>query len=481
MKVKQPFGHYSLPLVLAIVSALSMIVGMRLQQTLVLDKVFTDTPTAEESAIYEASQHIMNKYYGEVDRSKFTDNVISEMAQQLDPYSRYFPKEENGFYDRFVNGIFSGIGIQFKQILDTTFISKVIPHSPADSAGLERGDLLVSIDGIELISQKISVDSILSLTDKDHGEEIALGIIGKDKTQRQLQLKLTDIDVPMIEYYRIQDELGRRALYIHLKRIYENSYRDLMSIFEEYLDYSDNIILDLRDNPGGVVEEAVKMLNQFIQNKGQLLLSTRNNLQGDKMYKSNGRILFNLGRVAILCNRNTASSSEIIAGGLQDYNRAVIIGERTFGKGLIQQNYDLSNGGSLSLTIGEYVLPSGRSLYDSSADISNKPNNYGQGIPVDTSVVQCPMKIANLRALDSLLFVNKLWNEIPDVELINEVIILGQNQMECIDGRIDLALWTSAKNAKPNGSELRSEQVDVIIQSAHEILHSSTYTTLVEQ
>jgi len=364
--MNNPNSKFILPFAFAVVSIISLVMGMRLEESLVRDGIKSESAHDDMSAIYEATEHIRSKYYGDTLANDFTDEVIQEMVDELDPYSHYFSSDQDARYNRYMDGIYSGIGVEFVAYEDTIYIYEVVAGSPASDAGISRGDRLLSTNEVSFTDGYALTDSLSTMIQTS--DSLDMTLLSIDKQIKKITVVPSNIDIPLVKAYAIpyQDEV---ITYVSIQRFYKNVYKDFMTELESHYDNENrkisHLIIDVRDNPGGVVEETMKILNQFFTEKDLNLLSTQSRNSKSQSYKSNGRTFFDVDRVAVLCNENSASASEIVAGVLQDHDKALIIGTHTYGKGLIQQNYDLSNDGSINLSIGEYILPSGRHIYKS--------------------------------------------------------------------------------------------------------------------
>jgi len=410
MNKSNPIRSAKLPLILSLVSVISMVIGMRLNESLVSDGYLakrSDQPA--QRSIHEVSEHIQSKYYGEISDDQFTDAVIDAMVTELDPHSHYFPPERSARYDRYMSGLYRGVGIEFITRGDTAYIFNVLPGSPAADVGLKRGQIVAQIDSVELLDSDYDIDSMLRVSSRELGDEVEISVLDADYGLKQVSVTVSEVEVPLINHYVVTAEDSASVSIVRIKRFYEDVYRDFMRALEDQKTMGYNathLIIDLRDNPGGIVEETVKILNQLIPEKQKLLLSTNKKSGRAKEYLSNGRTFLDIERIVIICNEASASASEILAGVLQDYDRGVVIGLPSYGKGLIQQNYDLSNDGSINLSIGEYILPSGRHIHPSSMTdstyqslVNTRSLSAGRGVPPDVLLEDCVMRIASTNYL----------------------------------------------------------------------------------
>ena len=489
----KPSAHIYLPLLLAAVCTLGMIIGMRFERSLVNDGYLKSAPRAGHAAIYEASEHINAKFYGDLDERSYTDAVLSEMIDQLDPYSHYFEKNDNQFYDRYMEGLYEGVGLEFVQLRDSAFVYKVIPGSPAANSGIQRGDLVLSLDSVDIVGSRVKLDSLMRAGKKKIGDPIFLETFNfeMDRISRQ-ELVIENVTLPLIENYIIKHDNGSSyTSFIGIKRFYSNVFRDFMEVLEEHGKTQGTVtrlILDLRDNPGGVVEETIKILNQFITEKQRLILSTQSKVNNAKEYHSNGRSFLKVERIVIICNKLSASASEILAGVLQDYDKAVIIGQNSFGKGLIQQNYDLSNEGSINLSIGEYILPSGRHIYaqvESDSIFKSLENQRElksiKGIPVDVTLDNCSWTRTQDQRIKNLIVENGLWDRVSVAganELVASLVSEDFFKEDCKESAKSQAIWEILKNSIDYGEVVTEKEVDRTVKRAFDIIQSDEYNQI---
>ncbi len=378
-----------------------MVAGIKMSNTNHYHSYFQKIEDNKDYAIYEALQHINEKYYGEKKQPKFSDVVISSMTDELDDYSNYWNVERNERYQNFVDGSYIGKGLEIVKIMTSFYISKILSSGPSALIGLKKGDRVIKIGGN--IITEISLDSLYNIFDSERDVNISIERNGTDTLDFQLSNSTVDID-PVSLY-----AIDQQVLYAKIRTFSIGVFKSFMDKLESYQN-QENLIIDLRGNPGGVLDETTKILNQLVNEPSQNLVSTINNKDELRTYTSNGRGFLNMKNLAVLIDQKSASASEILAGALQDLDKAVIIGEKSYGKGEIQQNYLLSNGASISLTVGEYLLPTGRTISRRSQDTSkyyslknNRELKSNNGVDPDISVDES-CSIQDKRALKNLCF-----------------------------------------------------------------------------
>lgn len=361
-----------LPLVLSLVAAFGMYFGYQLHKSFSTGLVYSH-PKDELSRINEVHSIIRSNYYGDFDTAQYVESVIIESTNNLDPYSSYIAPNDLLGFNHVIHGDYRGLGFDFISLNDSIIVIDVLVHSPAAKAGIVRGDVLVSVNsGTELmLNELLEVDSA----------ELR---IYRPSEDRLVQAKITKgrvLNSPIESKILEDGTIG----YVKIKRFSDGVFLAFMEELEHYknngLEFK-KLIIDLRDNPGGLLDETVKILNQLIPEANKTILSTINNKGNQKDYKSNGRSFLSIEDIVVLVNESSASASEIMAGCLQDLDLATVIGANSYGKGKIQQHFELSNGGIINLTIGEYLLPSGRKIN------SNTLDSISRGITPDVLVDQ---------------------------------------------------------------------------------------------
>lgn len=284
---------------------------------------------------------------------------IKGMLETLDPYTTYIPEKDVEDLRFMTTGQYGGIGALIRKAGEYTIISEPYEGFPAQSAGLLAGDTLISIDGISTRGKPISEVSDLLKGTPETKVKIQIKRPGQDEPQLKsfTREKITIRNVP---YYGFVDS---RTGYIRLGNFTQEASKEVRNAVKSLKEQgAKSLVLDLRGNPGGLLNEAVEIANIWVE-KGEEIVSTRGKArQWDHSYKTEDHPMDTSMRVAILVNRGSASASEIVAGALQDLDRAVIVGERTFGKGLVQTTRQLSYNTHLKITTAKYYIPSGRCI-----------------------------------------------------------------------------------------------------------------------
>lgn len=306
----------------------------------------------------ELLQLIEDKYVDPVQGNALADTAIHAMLNSLDPHSVYIPAELLQEVNDDIRGSFSGIGVEFNVFSDTMHVIQVIPGGPADRAGLMRGDKVIKADGKLLAGKKYPSDSIRKYLRGEAGSDVTLTLIRNqkslDKTIRRGQIPMSSVDAA----FMVDNQTG----FIRLNRFSSQTYREFMIALDSLVKAGmQSLVLDLRENGGGVLDEAVEIADEFLEGD-KLITYTEGRKFPRKEYRCRRNGMFEKGKLVVLADENTASASEVLLGALQDWDRATIIGRRTFGKGLVQEQYNLSDQSAVRLTIARYYTPTGRSI-----------------------------------------------------------------------------------------------------------------------
>ncbi|MFO7616188.1 MAG: S41 family peptidase [Bacteroidales bacterium] len=298
-------------------------------------------------------------YVDEVDPGKLIRSGIDQMLRTLDPYTVYIPESRIEDIQLMTTGEYGGVGALIGQKGDTAYVTDPYEGSPAQKAGLRAGDIIRKVNGRSVIGRKLS--EISEEMKGEIGSAVSLTVL-RPYTQESLTFNLVreKIRFPNVPHYqKVSDETG----YIRIAGFTEGAGREVREALTDLKAQGiNNIVLDFRGNPGGLLMEAVEMVNLFVP-KGQEVVTTRGKArQWVARYSCRSNPLDTLIPVAVLVNSASASASEIVAGALQDLDRGVIIGQRTFGKGLVQATRDLSYKAKLNVTTAKYYIPSGRCI-----------------------------------------------------------------------------------------------------------------------
>lgn len=303
---------------------------------------------------------IDDQYVDTVDMADLVENAMPQILAELDPHSTYIPAKMLAEVNSELEGSFSGIGVQFTIQEDTIHINSVIPGGPAEKVGVMAGDRIVTVDDSLFVGERLTSEKAVRNLKGPKGTQVRLGI--KRVTEKNL-LSFTIVrgDIPQNTIdaaYMIDDEFG----YVQVSKFGRTTHVELLSAIAR-LNHQNckGLIIDLRDNTGGYMEAATRMVNEFLP-EGKLIVYTEGRKYPRMEEYANGTGSCQKMPLVVLVNEGSASASEIFAGAIQDNDRGMIVGRRSFGKGLVQQPIDFSDGSAIRLTIARYYTPSGRCI-----------------------------------------------------------------------------------------------------------------------
>jgi carboxyl-terminal processing protease len=315
----------------------------------------------------EATEAIEDNYYREVSPDQLTNSSLQGMVRGLrkrykDRFSDYFSPESLAKFNEEISGKFSGIGLSVIPVKQGLEAAQVFKRSPADEAGIEVGEIVVSVEGESIagVDSEVATAKIKG----PEGSKVRIGVLDP-KTGRTRQLSITRAEIALpVASGSVKRVDGRRLGYVRLSTFSYGSAGLLRKAVEKVeREGAHGIVLDLRSNGGGLLDEAVLCASIFLP-KGEVVVTTDSRTQGHAVYETAGENLPEQP-VVVLIDRNTASAAEILTAALADDAEAKVVGTRSYGKGVFQQEIDLSNGGALKLTIGEYFTPDGENLAES--------------------------------------------------------------------------------------------------------------------
>ncbi|MDO8366187.1 MAG: S41 family peptidase [Saprospiraceae bacterium] len=357
---QRPKLQTRLPLLLAATLALGMFIGQKLPH---YDRNFSlkSHNSARSGTLDEILRYVEAKYVDTVDIESLRATAIDHLLDGLDPHSVYISPDELKAVEDDMNGAFEGVGIEFIILDDTIQVVAPLSGGPSEIAGILAGDKIVSINDTVIAGIKIETGKIYNKLRGPKGTTVKVGILrGRETALRFFEVMRDVIPVKSVDAaYMLDGQTG----YIRVAHFNGNTYQEFMQNLTPLVEDvgMKSLVLDLRGNPGGYLEEATEMLSQLFP-EGKLLVYTKGRVGQRKDYKSNGRARFDIQNVAVLIDEGSASASEIVAGAVQDWDRGWVIGRRSFGKGLVQEQYPLSNGGAMRLTVSRYFTPSGRCI-----------------------------------------------------------------------------------------------------------------------
>ena len=314
--------------------------------------------------------HIIDdQYVDTVNINSLVEKAIPQILSELDPHSVYISAKDAQTASDDLKGSFFGIGIEFTIREDTIHVQSVIDGGPAQKAGLIAGDKIVSVDGKAFVGKDVTNEEAVRKLKGPDKSKVKVGVLRYGSVKpKEFEITRGEVKTKSVTAsYMIDDKTG----YIRVKNFGENTYAEMLVGLAELSSHNmQNIVIDLRDNAGGYLEAAVQMANEFLP-KDRLIVYTEGRRSKRNDYKSDGRGAYQKMPLVVLINEGSASASEIFAGAMQDNDRGIIIGRRSFGKGLVQQQIAFPDGSMIRLTVARYYTPSGRCIqkpYDSSDD-----------------------------------------------------------------------------------------------------------------
>ena len=308
--------------------------------------------------------HIINKkYVDDVNADSLYHLPIDSLLHRLDPHSVYLPPAKADKFSESMSGNFEGIGIEYYILKDTLLVTNVIKDGPAFSAGIRQGDKILKIDTFFVSGKALPREKMIGKIKGKRGTPVKLTIMHPGSSEAVLltvkrdRVKVSTIDAA----YMLNDEVG----YVRISKFGADTDKDFVGAINDLKTTGmKKLVLDLRDNGGGYLTAATGLANQIFK-ENKLIVYTEGKHEPRTDYIATGGGAFENGKLAVLINENSASASEILAGAVQDLNRGVIIGRRSFGKGLVQEQFPFGDGSALNLTIARYYTPSGRSIQKS--------------------------------------------------------------------------------------------------------------------
>lgn len=327
------------------------------------------SPSATQKKFQTVMNLIKNDYVDEVDLDSLLERTLPSLLTNLDPHSAYIPASDLQAVNDELDGSFCGVGIQFMLNNDTISIIEVIPGGPSEKVGLKAGDRIIKVDGENVAGTGLTNEQVLKMLRGDRDSKVVLGI-KRQNSKKTLSFEVTRGDIPVTSVdaaYIIEPGKGYIKVNKFGRTTYEEFWQALNNLRQEG---AEDFIIDLRGNTGGYMEIAFQMVNEFLH-KGELIVSTKGrDFYTTSTVVADGTCAFGDARVAVLLDEYSASASEIFAGAIQDNDRGIVIGRRSFGKGLIQRQTVLPDSSAIRLTVGRYYTPSGRCIQKDYSNLS---------------------------------------------------------------------------------------------------------------
>lgn len=341
------------PLVISIAIVLGIVIG-----NYISTKKFTLDKDRKINAVLNL---IQSEYVDSIDVKDLVEQAIPAIIGNLDPHSYYIPASDIRAENEKLDGSMSGIGVSFFMMNDTANVDQVIPNGPAEKVGMLAGDRIISVNGESIVGGTLTADGIRSKIRGEKGTKVKIGV-KRNSSKKTLTFTITRDDIPMNTIdvsYMLDDKTG----YIKIAQFGKNTYDEFFAALSKLKkDGASRYIVDLRGNPGGYMEMAILMVNEFLE-QGELIVYTKGRKEREDIQVwSDDQGSFHDAQVAVLIDEYSASASEIMAGALQDNDRGLVVGRRSFGKGLVQKQIYLPDSSAIRLTIARYYTPSHRCI-----------------------------------------------------------------------------------------------------------------------
>lgn len=347
------------PLIAAAIMVIGMVIGFRLHDTL-RSKRDIESVVERSDRLEQMIDLIREKYVDSVNSNDLYSDAVKGILSHLDPHTVYIPAHELADVNEDLAGTFFGIGVEFTIVRDSIEVTYVVENGPSDKAGVQVGDKLVRVNDTLVAGNGITSDRIIEMLRGQQKSAVKVVVQRLDESGlRNLEIRRDEVPIVSVDVALMLDS---STGYIKINRFAANTYSEFADALKRLKKQGiKNLLLDLRGNPGGYLDAATQIADEFLDDD-KVIVFTRGMHEDVQTYKAVNSGLFEEGRLAILIDENSASASEIVAGAIQDWDRGIIVGRRSFGKGLVQEQYDLEDGSALRLTIARYYAPSGRSI-----------------------------------------------------------------------------------------------------------------------
>jgi carboxyl-terminal processing protease len=388
-----------LPLFFAIVLVIGIFIGIKLnrnsQQNQLMEMFSNNNLSGNK--LDELIDYIVRDYVDTLNRDSLTDMTIEQLLSNLDPHSAYIPASDLQSANEPLNGNFEGIGIEFNILRDTIYVVTAIPGGPSEKVGIKSGDKIIFVDGKKVAGVGITNELVFKNLKGKGGTVVTIGLL-RFGTNKIENFKITRGKIPIYSVdaaYMMDSITG----FIKISRFSSTTSREFSDALEKLeKNGMQQLVLDLRGNPGGFLDAAIAISDEFLP-KGKMIVYTQGKNKPRQNSVASEKGQFETQRLAILIDENSASASEIVAGAVQDNDRGVIIGRRSFGKGLVQEQNEFIDGSAIRLTIARYYTPTGRCIqkpYESGhvADYyHDEMNRYDSGELVNADSVKMHKKL----------------------------------------------------------------------------------------
>jgi carboxyl-terminal processing protease len=359
------------PLVFAGIMAIGMFLGYQMNNSM---RTNVGHSGSGNGNLAEIMNLVNEKYVDSLNVDSLEMKTIDDLLTHLDPHSIYIKPDQLEAVNEDMDGEFDGIGVEYYIQQDTILITSVLANGPSAKAGILNGDKIIKVDDSIVAGVKINSKRITHLLRGSSNTKVELMVMRPGKIIKNISVTRGTIPMTSIDAaYMLLDKIG----YIRINRFAATTANEFKTkLMELQRDGMKKLVIDLRDNGGGYLDACVSIADELLPGK-KTILYTRGCKKNNETFKAESKGNFETGNLVVLVDEGSASAAEVLSGCLQDYDRATIIGRRTFGKGLVQEQYPLSNGGALRLTIARYYIPSGRCIQK---DYSNGIENYEEDL-----------------------------------------------------------------------------------------------------
>lgn len=356
----QPYKPFYQPLLFALVLIVGMFLGFKIASSYYFNQPGLLASKSDQTHLDYLINLLNEKYVDSIDKNTLYENGIDGILTSLDPHTVYIPPQETDRVNEELEGNIYGIGIEFFIYQDSVRVLSVMQNSPASKSSISAGDIILQIDDSLIAGKKLEDEQVIKLIKGKKKSTVMLGIRKPDGKQVNLQLQRENIAYSSIIASYVMPQ-HKDIGYIAIRMFSENTYEEFKEALQLLIDRGiTKLIIDVRDNPGGYMDAVTSILDELIPGE-HTLLTTKSKDNEEKVLSKNKGI-FEKGAVGILINENSASASEILAGAVQDLDRGLVIGRRSYGKGLVQEQFSLPNHAAIRITVARYYLPSGRCI-----------------------------------------------------------------------------------------------------------------------
>lgn len=357
----------------------------------------SNSASRQQQKLLMVENIVNNLYVDNVDEEKIVENAVRGILENLDPHSSYSTKEETTSSQETMQGSFSGIGIQFNMQKDTLYVVQTIAGGPSEKVGILPGDRFIAVDDSIIAERKLKNTDIMKRLRGPKGTKVNIKV-KRGSNAELLEFRITRDDIPLNSIDAVYMADGKTG-YIRLSRFAATSYKEFKDAITKLKKQGmQQLILDLTDNGGGYMQIAAQIANEML-NRGNLIVYTQGRKSPRQNLNADGSGTFRTQKVVVMINQFSASASEILSGAVQDWDRGVVVGRRSFGKGLVQREFLLPDSSSFRLTIARYYTPSGRNI--------QKPYVKGDREDYDKDIID-RYNHGELQSADSIHFADSL-------------------------------------------------------------------------